>query len=378
MKITKFEVTPLIQRGLLLAVHTDKGFIGYGSPMNYEHGRTIERAILDMSEYLIGRDPRQIEDHWQTLFRSSYSRQMPILLGALSGIEMACLDILGKSLDTPIWRLLGGSCRDRIRVYSGLGDSMTPESAAASARKAVEEGFTAIKATPFRKAVRLIENPAGIDIIVAFVSAIREAVGPEVDIGLDFHRGTTPAMAKIVIKELEPLRPLFIEEPTKMIPGCVDALKEVALSTHIPIATGERSTSRWGFYEICHKRAAAILQPDIRACGGILEMKKISNLAEIHEILIAPHSAADPVGIIASIHAMAGTPNFLIHEFGGGTGEGFLKEPLGFEDGFVDLPDGPGLGIEIDEEGLKENTFLGDWGQRVMRRHPEDGTFSDF
>ena len=164
-------------------------------------------------------------------------------------------------------------------------------------------------------------------------------------------------MAKIIIRELEHLKPFFIEEPTKMIPGSVDALKEVARSTHIPIATGERCTTRWGFYEICHKRAAAILQPDIRHCGGILEMKKIANLAEIHEIMVAPHSAADPVGIVASIHAMAGTPNFLIHEFGGGAGEGIFKEPLHFEDGFVDLPQGPGLGFEIDEAGLKENTF---------------------
>ena len=242
----------------------------------------------------------------------------------------------------------------------------------------MERGFTAVKTSPFPEPVRLLESPAGVERIVARIAAIRDAVGSDVDIGLDFHRGATPAMAKIVIKELEYLKPFFIEEPTKMIPGSVEALKEVAQSTHIPIATGERSTTRWGFYDICHQRAAAILQPDIRHCGGILEMKKIANLAEIHEILVAPHSAADPVGLVASIHAMAGTPNFLIHEFGGGTGEGLLKQPLHFKDGFVDLPEGPGLGIEIDDEGLKENTFTGEWKQRVMRRHPEDGSFSDF
>ena len=377
MKIARFEVIPLIQRGLLLKIHTDDGLVGYGSPMNYEHGRTVERAIHDMAEYLTGRDPRQIEDHWQILFRSSYSRQMPILLSALSGIEMACLDILGKSLNTPIWRLLGGSCRERLRVYGGAGGA-TPEEAAQSARQAVERGFTAIKTTPFPDPVRLLETPAVVDQVVAQVAAMRQAVGPQIDIALDFHRATTPAMAKVIIKELEPLKPLFVEEPTKMIPGNVDALREVTLSTHIPIATGERCTTRWGFYEICHKQAAAVLQPDIRHCGGILELKKIANLAEIHEIAIAPHSAADPLGIVASIHAMAGTPNFLIQEFGGGTGAGLFKEPLHFKDGFVDLPQGPGLGVEIDEQGLKANTHTGQWRQRSMRRHPEDDTFSDF
>ena len=377
MKIARFEVIPLIQRGLLLKIHTDEGLVGYGSPMNYEHGRTVERAINDMAEYLTGRDPRQIEDHWQTLFRSSYSRQMPILLSALSGIEMACLDILGKSLDAPIWRLLGGSCRQRLRVYGSAGGS-TPEEAAQSARQTVERGFTAIKTSPFPDPVRLLETPAVVDQVVACVAAMRQAVGPQIDIALDFHRATTPAMAKVIIKELEPLRPLFVEEPTKMIPGSVDALREVALSTHIPIATGERCTTRWGFYEICQKQAAAILQPDIRHCGGILELKKIANLAEIHEISIAPHSAADPLGIVASMHAMAGTPNFLIQEFGGGTGAGFFTEPLHLKDGFVELPQGPGLGVEIDDEGLKANTHSGAWRQRSMRRHPEDGTFSDF
>ena len=136
MKITSLDVTPLKNRGLLLQVHTDEGLVGLGSPMNYEHGRTVERALLDMADYLVGRDPRQIEDHWQVLFRSSYSRQMPILLSALSGLEMACLDILGKSLDAPVWRLLGGTVRDRIRVYSGIGGP-EPGQYADSARAAV-------------------------------------------------------------------------------------------------------------------------------------------------------------------------------------------------------------------------------------------------
>ena len=373
LKITSLDITPLKNRGLLLRVHTDEGLIGYGSPMNYEHGRTVERALLDMADYLVGRDPRQIEDHWQVLFRSSYSRQMPILLSALSGLEMACLDILGKSLGAPIWRLLGGTVRDRIRVYSGIGGP-EPGQYADNARVAVERGFTAVKMTPFPDPVRYIDTPAVADRIVARVEATREAVGPDIDIAIDFHRAVSPAMAKILLKELEPIRPLFVEEPTH--PENVDALLEITRSTHIPIATGERNTTRWGFREICEKKAAAILQPDVRHCGGIFEMKKIAALAEVHYLAMAPHSAADAVGVVAALHAMAGTPNFLIQEFGGGTGEGLFTEPLTLEDGFVSIPEGPGLGFEIDPDGL-EALRLRDWRLRSMRRHPEDNSIND-
>ena len=373
MKITSLDVTPLKNRGLLLQVHTDEGLVGLGSPMNYEHGRTVERALLDMADYLVGRDPRQIEDHWQVLFRSSYSRQMPILLSALSGLEMACLDILGKTLDAPVWRLLGGTVRDRIRVYSGIRGP-EPGKYADSARAAVALGFTAVKMTPFPDPVRYIDTPATTMRVVERVEAVREAVGPEIDIAIDFHRAVSPAMARILLRELEAVQPLFVEEPTH--PENVDALLEITRSTHIPIATGERNTTRWGFREICEKKAAAILQPDIRHCGGILEMKKIAALAEIHYLAMAPHSAADAVGVVASLHAMAGTPNFLIQEYGGGAGQGLFTEPLVFEDGFVAIPQGPGLGIEIDPEGLEAHR-QDEWRLRSMRRHPEDNSIND-
>ncbi|MDA0338128.1 MAG: galactonate dehydratase [bacterium] len=373
MKITSLDVTPLKNRGLLLQVHTDEGLVGLGSPMNYEHGRTVERALLDMAEYLVGRDPRQIEDHWQVLFRSSYSRQMPILLSALSGLEMACLDILGKSLDAPVWRLLGGTVRDRIRVYAGIGGP-EPGRYADNALAAVARGFSAVKMTPFPDPVRCVDTPGTTRRIIERVEAVRQAVGPEIDIAIDFHRAVSPAMAKILLHELEAVQPLFVEEPTH--PENVDALLDITRSTHIPIATGERNTTRWGFREICEKKAAAILQPDIRHCGGILEMKKIAALAEIHYMAMAPHSAADAVGVVASLHAMAGTPNFLIQEYGGGAGDGLFTEPLIFADGFVGIPQGPGLGIEIDPEGLAANRQT-EWRQRAMRRHPEDNSVND-
>ena len=376
MKITRMETTPLKQRGLLLRIDTDEGLTGYGAPMNYEHGRIVERAVRDMAEYLVGRDPRQIEDHWQTLFRSSYSRQMPILLSALSGIEMACLDILGKSAGMPIWQLLGGNVRNRIRVYGSAG-GRTPQEYAENALRVVDRGFTALKTTPFPDPVPYLDDPAGIDRAVSRIAAVREAVGPEVDLAIDFHRATSPAMAKILLRELEPFRPLFVEEPTKISEN-PEVLLEITRSTSVPIATGERNATRWGFRRIVEQQAASVLQPDVRHCGGILEMKKIAAMAEVYDIAVAPHNAADPLGIVASIHAMAGTPNFLIMEFGGGTGEGFFEEPLEFESGFVELPRRPGLGVEIDPKGLEASRHEGKWRQRPMRRHPDDHSFSDF
>ena len=373
MKITRFEVTPLRSRALLLRVYTDEGIVGYGEPMNYEHGRVVERAIMDMAEYLVGKDPRQIEDHWQALFRSSYSRQMPILLSALSGIEQAMWDITGKWLGVPVWRLLGGSCRSRIRVYGAAG-GRTPEECAKAARARVEQGFTAIKTVPFSTAVRYIDTPKVIDDAVARVAAMRDAVGRDVDIALDFHRILSPAMSIEFLRELEPLKPMFAEEPCP--PENVDALATIARSTSIPIATGERHTTRWGFREIVEKKAAAVLQPDIRHAGGIMEMKKIASLAEIHYIALAPHSAAGPVGIAASIQAMATVPNFLIQEFGGGTGEGLFVEPLNLVEGYVELPQDPGLGIEIDEEGLQANIAT-EYRGRTMWRLEEDGSVAD-
>lgn len=376
MKITRFDVTPLNNRGLLLQVETDAGLTGLGAPMNYEHGRTVERAILDMGDYLIGRDPLQVEDHWQTLYRSSYSRQMPILLAALSGIEMACLDLLGKIAGLPVWQLLGGAVRERIRVYGAAGGA-TPEQAAQAARQRIAEGFTALKTTPFPEPVRPIETPAGIERVVSRIAAMHEAVGPGIDLAIDFHRATSPALAKVLLRELEPLKPLFVEEPTRSTDN-IGPLLELTRSTSIPIATGERCATRWGFRELCERKATAIIQPDIRHCGGLLEMKKIAALAEVHEIAVAPHNAADPLGIVASVHAMAGTPNFLIMEYGGGGGEGFFTAPLQMKDGFVELPRGPGLGVEIDPAGLEAATHRGPWRQRTMRRHPEDGAFADF
>ena len=213
MKITKFETMPIEGRAMILKMHTDEGLTGFGEPMNYEHWRVVAQAVEDMAEYLVGKDPFQIEDHWQAMYRSSYTRSMPILVGALSGIEMAMWDVMGKALGVPVWKLFGGSVRRRVRVYTGIGGGDSPASIAEVACQRVSEGFTALKMGGSPRPVRYVDNPKTIKEVVARVAAVREAVGDEVDIAVDLHRRFSPAMATIVVRELEPFHLMFAEEP---------------------------------------------------------------------------------------------------------------------------------------------------------------------
>ena len=374
MKITGFETIPIRGRAMVLKMFTDEGLVGYGEPMNYEHWRVVAQAVKDMAEYLVGKDPLQIEDHWQTMYRSSYSRSMPILVGALSGIEMAMWDVLGKATGMPVWKLLGGSVRKRIRVYTGIG-GVTPAECAEQANQALKAGFRAVKMVVTPHPVRAVDTPATIDAMVARVAAVREMVGDEVDVAVDLHRRLSPTMAAIVVKELEPLRPLFAEEPCH--PENNEPLLALSQATRVPIATGERHLTRWGFRELIEREMCAILQPDIRHCGGMLELKKIAAMAEVHNMMIAPHNAAGPIGVAASIHVMAGVPNLLICEGGHRRGEGLFNSPLIFKDGFIELPTEPGLGVDMDDhalEAVRDETFR----LRGMFWHEDDGSFADF
>ena len=374
MKITGFKTTPIQGRAMILKMFTDAGIIGYGEPMNYEHWRIVAQAVDDMAEYLIGKDPLQIEDHWQAMYRSSYSRNMPVLVGALSGIEMAMWDVFGKVVGLPVWKLLGGSVRNRIRVYTGIGGT-TPDECAERGKKAVAAGFRAVKMGASPQPVRFVDTPKVIDAMIARVAAVREAVGDEVDIAVDLHRRLSPTMAAILVKALEPFRLLFAEEPCH--PENNEPLLALSQSTTVPIATGERHLTRWGFREIIEREMCAILQPDIRHCGGILELKKISAMAEIHNIAIAPHNAAGPIGVAASVHVMATVPNLLICEGGHQRGEGLFSTPLVLKDGFIELPTTPGLGVDMDDaaiEAVRDETFR----LRGMFWHSDDGAFADF
>jgi len=296
-----------------------------------------------------------------------------VLTSALSGIEHALWDLAGKAAGLPIYKLLGGPLRDRIKVYKGIGGGST-EDTVKNARDAVDLGFLALKTGVVGgRPARIIETPGFVERVTERFAAIRAEVGNEIDIAIDFHGAVSPQTAGLLIKALEPYQPLFIEEPVQC--QNVDILADLARKTHIPIATGERIFTKWGFREILEKRAAAILQPDISHAGGIFEGRLIAGMAEAYYAAIAPHCPLGPISLAAGLHLDASIPNFLAQEHTT-FGAGYLKEPFTFNDGYLELPTGPGLGIELDEEALADKIGH-DW-RNPETYHPDDGAAVDW
>jgi galactonate dehydratase len=346
VKITKLETFLIKPRWVFLKIHTDAGVVGLGEPLLEGRAETIQTAIKEIEPYLIGKDPRAVTHHWQAIYRHSFYKGGPILTSALSGIDHALWDIKGKLLNVPIYELLGGPTRDRVRIY---GRASTPEQM--KQRKA--EGYTIIKTGVAKeRPARAVENPAFIKHAVENFAALREAGGDSMDIGIDFHGSISPQTAKILIKELEPYQPMFIEEPCQ--PQNVDVLADIARSTYLPIATGERIFTKWGFREILEKGAASILQPDMCHAGGISEVKVIAGMAEAYYAQIAPHNPMGPISLATGLQLAASIPNFLVQEQVS-LGEGYIKTPFKLEkDGHVMIPTGPGLGIELDEDKISD------------------------
>jgi galactonate dehydratase len=371
MKITELQTFFVKPRWVFLKMHTDEGLVGWGEPIVEGWSHAVASAVQEMGRYLIGQDPRRIEHHWQAIYRGAFYRGGPVLTSALSGVEQAMWDILGKSLGVPVHQLLGGAVRDRIRLY-GHVHGETWGAYVEAGRRNLEKGFTAIKTTPF-SAVRFVESAAFVDDVVGKIASLREAVGKKVDIGIDFHGRVSPAMAIRLARALEPYYPMFIEEPC--LPENVDALATIARSTSIPIATGERLFTRWGFREVLEKQAAAILQPDLSHAGGILEVRKIAAMAEAYYVSIAPHCPLGPIALAACLQVDVCTPNFLCQEQVN-LGEGYLRKPFLLEGGYVAVPQGPGLGIEVDEEAVTGKLYDGNWEN--PRLWHEDGSLADW
>ncbi|AWV99298.1 galactonate dehydratase [Arcticibacterium luteifluviistationis] len=346
VKITRLETFLIKPRWVFLKIHTDAGVIGLGEPLLEGRAETIQTAIKEIEPYLIGKDPRAVTHHWQAIYRQSFYKGGPILTSALSGIDHALWDIKGKLLNVPVYELLGGPTRDRVRIY---GRASTPE----QMKKRVAEGYTVIKTGVSKdRPARAVENPAFIKKAVENFAALREAGGDGMDIGIDFHGSIPPQTAKILIRELEPYQPMFIEEPCQ--PQNIDVLADIARSTYLPIATGERIFTKWGFREILEKGAASILQPDMCHAGGISEVKVIAGMAEAYYAQIAPHNPMGPISLATGLQLAASIPNFLVQEQVS-LGEGYLKTPFKLEkDGHLMIPTGPGLGVELDEDKISD------------------------
>ncbi len=372
MKITTLESLFVKPRWHFLKVHTDEGIVGLGEPIVEGRARTVAMAVRELESYLIGQDPRHIERHWQTMYRGTFYRGGPILLSAISGIEQALWDILGQSLGVPVYHLLGGAVRDRIRVYAHCGGD-SPEEAVRSARERVAQGYTALK-TALDAPVRIIDTKAYVERQVGRIQAMRAAIPDTVDLAVDFHGRVSPAMAIRLCKELEDCSLLFVEEP--VLPENVDALVAVARSTTIPIATGERLYTRWGFREVLEKQAARVLQPDLCHAGGIGEVRKIAAMAEVYYAAIAPHNPLGPISLAAGLQVDACSPNFLCQEQVS-LGEGYLTQPFVVRDGYIDLPTAPGLGIQLDDNAVAARLYDGSW-ETPRVAHPDDGSFADW
>jgi galactonate dehydratase len=371
VKITKLELFHVKPRWLFLKMSTDDGLVGWGEPIVEGRARTVLTAVQELESYLIGKDPRRIEHHYQAMSRHAFYRGGPVLVSAISGVEQAMWDIFGKSVGLPVYQLLGGPTRDHIRVYAHCGGP-TPEQAAVAARARVADGFTALK-SGVPGSVRLVESPAFIARCIEQIAAMREAVGNQVDLGVDFHGKFSPATAIRVIRELEPYHPMFVEEPC--LPENVDTLVTIARSTTIPIATGERLFTRFGFREAIEKQAAAIFQPDLSHAGGIFECRKIAALAETYYAGIAPHCPLGPISLAAGIQLDAAIPNFVCQEHVS-LGAGYLKHPFVVRNGTIDLPTGAGLGIDVDEEALADKLFDGSWPN--AQTFHDDGSVADW
>ncbi len=345
IKITKLETILVKPRWLFLKVHTNAGITGLGEPLLEGRALTCAQAVKEVEPYLVGKDPRAVAHHWQAIYRHAFYRGGPILTSALSGVDQALWDIKGKALGVPVYELLGGPTRQRVRVYAHAG---TAEEMA----KAREQGFTAFKTGPASlRPPHIIESKAYVDNVAEHFSALRAAAGSEIDIAIDFHGAVPPPTSKLLIKALEPYQPMFIEEPV----NCqnVDVLADIARGTYLPIATGERIFTKWGFREILEKRAAAILQPDLCHAGGITEVRLIAGMAEAYYAGIAPHNPMGPISLACGLHLAASIPNFLCQEQVS-LGEGYLKTPFKVRNGYIDIPTAPGLGIELDEEAMAD------------------------
>jgi galactonate dehydratase len=377
MKIRKLELIHVKPRWLFLCIHTDEGISGWGEPIVEGRARTVEAAVREMEGYLIGQNPLEIERHWQALYKGTFYRGGPVLVSAISGVEQALWDIKGKYYGMPVYEMLGGACRNKIRMYAhcrGESNAML----AAEAASLQKRGFTAIK-IGVEAPVQIIDSLAYIENEVDKWAQIRAAVGKKMDIAVDFHGRLSPAMAIRLAKALEPYYPMFIEEPC--LPENVDALARIAQSTTIPIATGERLYTRWGFREVLEKQAAVIVQPDLCHAGGIFEARKIAAMAEVYYAGLAPHNPLGPVSLASCLQLAACTPNFLIQEHptldeGWDLGVDYFKEPFRIVDGYIALPDKPGLGFEMNEEFVREQMFSGDWETPLL--YHEDGSLGEW
>ena len=367
---------------LFVRIRTDEGITGWGEAGIQMKGRSVQAAIGDFVDYLVGQDPLRIEEHWQVLRRSGFYRDGAILSSALAAIDEALWDIAGRYHGVPVHELLGGPVRDRVRAYSWIaGDDLcafSHEEIVGETMHRIEQGFTAFKLTPAKAFA--VDTPAAGHEVVSRIAALREAVGPERDIALDVHGHWSNATAKRLLPQLEPYELLFVEEP--LLPEYLHLLPELVRSTSLPLATGERLYNRWDFRAVLQS-GLAVAQPDVSQAGGISETRRIAAMAEVWDVVVAPHCPLGPLALASSLQIDFATPNILIQEQGiSHYGDVFLdylvdRSVFELEDGYFRRPTAPGLGLDIDEVEVEKAAKRGRNKQNPMWRHA-DGSYAEF
>jgi galactonate dehydratase len=364
----------------------DPGLFGWGEATLEWKTHAVVGAIEDLTPLLVGRDPRDIEQAVRVLKKHSFWRLGVIGMSAVSGIEMALWDILGKRLGVPVWRLLGGKVRDKVRVYThlGLGDmravyeTLDAAPLLERAHEVVARGYRAFKSV-FIPYTHYHAPLPEVDKVARMMEALRAAVGPEVEVMVDFHgRPASAAAALAYIKAIEPGRPMFVEEPVPL--GETDALKRVAQQTATPLATGERLVDRAEFHDLLAARAVDFIQPEICHCGGLLEAKKIAAMAEAVSVGVAPHNPLGPIAGVAALHFAVSTPNHVIQEEMVGAVPWYFDVvggPIRMVDGFWQIPEAPGLGVEVNESECAKHPFA---SEVIHTRNAvlDDGTLVDW
>jgi galactonate dehydratase len=362
IKVTRLETFVLKNSWVFVKISTDAGITGWGEMLK-DDAKACAAGAMEVGRYLVGQDPMRVVFHWQAIHRAAFYRGGPIKTAILSGIDQALWDIKGKAFGVPVYKLLGGPTRDRIRVYGTVN---------------AQNGVNAMKymiRAQGRGAIKYVEGQKFVDEAVENFKALRQKHGSGVDIGVEFHGAVQPATALLLVKALEPYQPWFYEEVVQ--PLNVDVMAEIARKTHIPLATGERIFTKWGFREILEKRAASILQPDVCYAGGITELRLIAGMAEAYYSPIAPHNPQGPCSLAASYQIAASIPNFLIQERGDNEYSDLLAEPLPpITKGHRPLLTGPGLGITIDEDKLKAQ--VGEPREYRPEFDPDDGSVVDW
>lgn len=386
MKITGYQLFKVPPRWLFLKIETDEGISGWGEPVVEGSADIVRTAVEQYMRDLIGKDPMRIQDHWQMMYRTGFYRGGAVFMSAMAGIDQALWDIKGKYYNAPVYDLIGGLCRDRLKVYRWIGGDR-PSDIQASVKEAYEQGYRAVKMNGTEE-IHWIDSFKKVEAVCERVNAIRELYGYDMDIAVDFHGRVHKPMAKVLARELEQFRLMFIEEP--VLPENNEALREIANHTATPIAVGERMFSRWEYKKLFEQGIADIVQPDLSHAGGITECLAIARMAEAYDVALAPHCPLGPIALAACINLDCTAPNAFIQEQSmgihynkGGDLMDYLNDAsiYQYKEGYIDIVGRPGLGVDINEEYVKETADRfaaegGNWRNPIWRN--EDGTAAEW